>query len=463
MASRKVLGNDPIKRKAAVRAPSAGPPPPKKKRAARGQIAEDKEPATLPSRRPSRSSEPRAEAPTAPFQPVAHPASPSTTTVFLASEPRPHAESPAITVDPVHHTASPSLVSEVRATVEPTRRSGSGSPQGGLASEALRDSHPTAATSSVEGPLAPSASPEMAAVSPPPSSPMPTEPKAPLSRDLAGSALAAHVAPASLGGAIRGLFHAASALLRPREAARPVDTWGKDIELSRALKPLGELLYERYWRVKTKGIENVPGGSCVLVANHAGALPLDGPILHLALRRERPDLADSRWLLEDQVFSAPLIGPLANRLGAVRATPENAHRLLAEGHPLIVFPEGLAGPGKPFSERYQLQRFGRGGYLKVALRAHVPIVPVAIIGSEESSPLLGTLPLRALGFDRLPITLPPLPARWQIEFGVPIDLSDAPAVPDADPAWIEEKNLMVRERLSAMLAALLEARDGVFE
>lgn len=463
MASRKVLGNNPIKRKAAVRVPSAGPPPPKKRKAARRQIQELQGPAAVPAGGPSRSSKPRAEAPSAPFEPVAHPASPSTTTVFLASEPRPHAESPAITADPMQHTTSPSLVSEVCATVEPTSLSGSGSQEGEPASEAPRDSHPAAVALPVGGALAPAACPETAPVPPPPSSPSSTEPKAPPSRDLAGSALAAHAAPPSLGGAIRGLLHAARLLLRPRETARPVDAWGKDAELARSLKPLGELLYERYWRVKTKGIENVPGGSCVLVANHAGALPLDGPILHLALRRERPELADSRWLLEDQVFSAPLIGPLANRLGAVRASPENAHRLLAEGHPLIVFPEGLSGPGKPFSERYQLQRFGRGGYLKVALRAHVPIVPVAIIGSEESSPLLGTLPLRALGFERLPITLPPLPARWQIEFGAPIDLSNAPTDPDADSAWIDETNLLVRERLSAMLAALLETRDGVFE
>jgi 1-acyl-sn-glycerol-3-phosphate acyltransferase len=251
--------------------------------------------------------------------------------------------------------------------------------------------------------------------------------------------------------------------MNPPRASRPVDSWGKDFELARSLKPLGELLYERYWRVKTKGIENVPSGGCVLVANHAGVLPLDGPVLHLALGRERPDLVESRWLLEEQMFTAPLLGALFNRLGAVRSSPENAHRLLAEGRPVIVFPEGASGPQKPFSERYRLRRFGRGGYLKVALRAHVPVVPVAIVGSEESTPLLGSFPLKALGLDQLPITLPPLPARWQLEFGTPVDLSGAPDDPDGDPSWIEEKNLEVREQLSTMLTGLLEARESVFQ
>jgi 1-acyl-sn-glycerol-3-phosphate acyltransferase len=241
-----------------------------------------------------------------------------------------------------------------------------------------------------------------------------------------------------------------------------VDGWGKDAGLSASLRPLAELLYEKYWRVRTSGIENVPAGACVLVANHAGALPLDGPVLHLALRRERPELAESRWLLEDQVFYAPFVGTLANRLGAVRASPDNAHHLLDEGRPVIVFPEGIHGLSKPFSERYQLRRFGRGGYLKIALRAKVPVIPVAIVGGEESMPLLARLPAGALGLQYLPITLPPLPARWYLAFGQPIDLSEAPHDAEADLAWVEKKNLEVRDRIESMLKDLLAAREGVF-
>jgi 1-acyl-sn-glycerol-3-phosphate acyltransferase len=269
-------------------------------------------------------------------------------------------------------------------------------------------------------------------------------------------------APAT-GGLLRGLTRAVRSALGFASSTTQVDEWGKDAQLSSSLRPLAELLYEKYWRVQTQGIEHVPTGPCVLVANHAGALPLDGPVLHLALRRERPDLLESRWLLEDQVFYAPLFGTLANRLGAVRASPDNAHRLLDEGRPVIVFPEGFHGLSKPFAERYQLRRFGRGGYLKIALRAGVPIIPVAIVGGEESMPLLGKLPGGALGLEYLPVTLPPLPARWHLRFDAPIDLSGAPADPDGDLAWVEAKNLEVRDRIEAMLQELLSSRGGVFQ
>src|SRR5204863_8460715 len=135
-----------------------------------------------------------------------------------------------------------------------------------------------------------------------------------------------------------------------------------------------------YVRVTVEGADRVPAGACIIVANHSGALPLDGPVLHHALKRERSDLPDARWLVEDQIFHAPMLGLLMNRLGAVRAHPENAVRLLEEGRPVIVFPEGFLGISKPFTQRYQLKRFGRGGYVKLALKASVPIVPCAIVG-----------------------------------------------------------------------------------
>jgi 1-acyl-sn-glycerol-3-phosphate acyltransferase len=244
--------------------------------------------------------------------------------------------------------------------------------------------------------------------------------------------------------------------------AAEVDRYGKDTQLATQLRPLGDLLYDKYWRVRVEGAEHLPSGPFIIVANHAGALPLDGPVLHLALRRERPDLAESRWLLEDQIFHAPFVGVLANRLGAVRANPENALRLLGENRPLIVFPEGFHGLSKPFSERYQLRRFGRGGYVKIALRAGVPIVPAAIIGGEESMPLIAKIPGGLFGVEYLPVTLPPLPARWHIRFAEPVSLDGAPSEPEHDLAWIERKNLAVRDQIEGMLTHLLQHRENIF-
>jgi 1-acyl-sn-glycerol-3-phosphate acyltransferase len=241
-----------------------------------------------------------------------------------------------------------------------------------------------------------------------------------------------------------------------------VDAWGKDAALVRSLRPLADTLYSRYFRVHVDGASLIPHGPCVIVANHAGALPLDGPVLHHAIRQERPDLPEARWLLEDQVMHAPIVGVIANRLGAVRASPENALALLAEGRPIIVFPEGFHGLSKPFSERYQLRRFGRGGAVKIAVKARVPIVPAAVIGGEESMPLLARLPGKALGVDYVPLTPPPLPARWSIQFGAPLDFADAPKDAQDDLAWVQRTNEQVRETIRGMLDSLLAARKTVY-
>jgi 1-acyl-sn-glycerol-3-phosphate acyltransferase len=262
--------------------------------------------------------------------------------------------------------------------------------------------------------------------------------------------------------AFKGILNAARVSAGLASRTTTVDRWGKDTQLSTSLRPLAELLYDKYWRVRVEGAEHLPPGPCIIVANHAGALPLDGPVLYLALRRERPDLEEARWLLEDQIFHAPFVGVLANRLGAVRANPENATRLLEERRPLIVFPEGFHGLSKPFGERYQLKRFGRGGYVKIAIRSGVPIVPAAIIGGEESMPLLGKIPGGLFGVEYLPITLPPLPARWHIRFASPISMEGAPAEPEHDLAWVERKNLAVRDQVEAMLLDMLSHRERIF-
>ncbi len=264
-----------------------------------------------------------------------------------------------------------------------------------------------------------------------------------------------------LASAASGLFHAARTALGI-SGANEFDVWGKDLSLTRALEPLSDFLYDRYFRVTVEGADHVPSGASILVANHSGALPLDGPMLQLALRRERADLPDARWLMEDQVFHAPFIGVLANRLGAVRANPENATRLLEEKRPVAVFPEGIQGISKKFGERYKLKRFGRGGYVKLAVRLSVPIVPVAIVGAEESMPLLARVPGGIFGLPYLPITLPPLPAKWHIRFGPPMDLSHAPTNAAEDLAWVAHTNDRTRETIEGMLTSMLRTRTSVF-
>ncbi|MBX7114554.1 MAG: 1-acyl-sn-glycerol-3-phosphate acyltransferase [Myxococcaceae bacterium] len=229
-----------------------------------------------------------------------------------------------------------------------------------------------------------------------------------------------------------------------------------------AIAPTGEFLYERYWRVDVQGAAHIPSGGCVLVANHAGALPLDGPVLQRAVRVQRPDLLRAYWLAEDAVLTAPVMGRLMKRLGAVRAEPAAAMALLAAQHPVIVFPEGLQGLSKPISERYQLKRFGRGGYIKLALRAGVPIVPVAVVGAEESMPLLARLPVQPFGVPYVPLTPVPLPARWHIRFGEPVNLSSAPKGASEDVLFVEKTNDEIRSGIEVTLRQLLDSRGSIF-
>ena len=146
---------------------------------------------------------------------------------------------------------------------------------------------------------------------------------------------------------------------------------------------------------------------------------------------------------------------------ALRASPDSATRLLAEHRPVLIFPEGIQGIGKPFRDRYRLQRFGRGGFVKLALRTGKPILPVAIMGAEETLPLLGKLPGGPLGIPYLPVTGPlPLPAKWRIRIGEPL------AVPseakETDPSVVESMVEATRNTIEHMLRALLGARGGVF-
>ncbi|HEY0095987.1 MAG TPA: 1-acyl-sn-glycerol-3-phosphate acyltransferase, partial [Archangium sp.] len=281
-----------------------------------------------------------------------------------------------------------------------------------------------------------------------------------LAKDMAFQALASERFGKTVGSA-QGLLNATLTGIGVG-GGTAIDEYGKDAALGGVMQPVLDFLYERYWRVSVQGASHVPSGPVLLVANHSGALPFDGPMLQQALSRERPDLQEARWLAEDQVFHAPMLGTLINRLGAVRACPENALRLLDELRPVIVFPEGIQGLSKPFAQRYQLKRFGRGGFVKLALRTGAPIIPVAIVGAEETAPLFGKIPASFLGLSYLPLTPPPLPARWTIRFGDPISMGELPPEAAEDMSQVQRLTERTRESIQGMLQALLKERRSVF-
>ncbi|MDQ1486695.1 MAG: hypothetical protein QOJ62_2388, partial [Actinomycetota bacterium] len=170
-----------------------------------------------------------------------------------------------------------------------------------------------------------------------------------------------------------------------------VDEFGFDAELTETViaAPLRPL-YEKWFRVEVTGMEHVPDkGAALIVANHSGTIALDGAITALSLLDHHPARRHLRMLGADMVFSTPFLGELARKSGNTLACQADAERLLASGELVGVYPEGFKGVGKPFSERYKLQRFGRGGFVASALRTKAPIIPCSIVGAEEIYPMLG--------------------------------------------------------------------------
>ena len=170
-----------------------------------------------------------------------------------------------------------------------------------------------------------------------------------------------------------------------------VDESGLDPEfVSSVFMPLFRPLYQKWFRVQMRGIENVPAsGAALVVANHSGVLPFDALMLQAGLFDEHPQQRNLRVLSADLLYEVPVLSDLARRSGHIRADREQAEQALAAGELVGVFPEGFKGIGKPFSERYRLQRFGRGGFATTARRAGVPIIPCAIVGAEEIYPMIG--------------------------------------------------------------------------
>jgi 1-acyl-sn-glycerol-3-phosphate acyltransferase len=257
-----------------------------------------------------------------------------------------------------------------------------------------------------------------------------------------------------------------------------VDEFGFDPELTdTVLLNLLRPLYRRWFRVEVRGVENIPGtGGALIVANHSGTIALDALMTQVAVHDEHPAHRHLRLLGADFVFSTPLLGELARKGGVTLASNADAERLLSGGELVAVWPEGFKGIGKPFSERYKLQRFGRGGFVSAALKAETPIVPCAIVGAEEIYPIIGQLPslARLLGIPYAPITptwpllgllgLIPLPSKWLIEFCAPV-LADEPSVGPAaadDPMTVFDLTDQVRQTIQQALYSLLVQRRSVF-
>lgn len=255
-----------------------------------------------------------------------------------------------------------------------------------------------------------------------------------------------------------------------------VDDFGFDQELldNVLLAPLRPL-YRNWFRVEARGFEHVPDeGAALIVANHSGTLPLDALMTQVALRDEHPSHRNLRMLGADLVFQTPFVGEIARKAGHTLACNPDAERLLGRGEVVGVWPEGFKGIGKPFAERYRLQRFGRGGFVAAALRAKAPIIPTAIVGAEETYPMIGNLKTlaRLFGLPYFPVTptfpllgplgAVPLPSRWTIEFGEPIPTDHYPDGAADDPMLVFELTDAVREKIQQAIYRLLVQRRSVF-
>jgi len=253
-----------------------------------------------------------------------------------------------------------------------------------------------------------------------------------------------------------------------------VDEYGFDAEVTErfflsAVRPLAE----KWFRVEVRGIENIPTeGGALVVSNHSGTVPMDGMVTMLSVHDRTG--RNLRPLGADLVFRLPIVGELARKGGATLACAEDAQRMLSGGELVGVWPEGFKGIGKPYADRYKLQRFGRGGFVSAAVRTGVPIVPCSVVGAEEIYPLVGNVPAlaRLLGVPYIPITpffpllgplgMVPLPSKWLIEFGEPIRTDSYDEGAADDPMLVFNVTDQVRETIQQTLYSLLMQRRSVF-
>ena len=255
-----------------------------------------------------------------------------------------------------------------------------------------------------------------------------------------------------------------------------VDEFGFDPELTEkvlltAVRPIAE----KYFRLDVRGAEHLPTeGGALVVANHSGVLPWDALMTQVAIHDHTPTQRHLRMLAADLVFVLPGVNELARKAGHTLACNEDAQRLLELGEIVGVWPEGFKGIGKPFADRYKLQRVGRGGFVSSALKAGVPIIPCSIMGAEETYPMIGNAKTlaRLLGLPYVPITptfpwlgplgAVPLPTKWTIQFGEPIPTDSYPPEAADDPMLLFNLTDQVRETVQHTLYRLLVQRRSVF-
>jgi 1-acyl-sn-glycerol-3-phosphate acyltransferase len=266
-------------------------------------------------------------------------------------------------------------------------------------------------------------------------------------------------------------------LIPSTEPERGLDDWGRSQRVFDLMEPLMDFYYRYWFRVDAQGIENVPAeGGALLVSNHSGALPPDAPMIMQAIRHEHARPRPVYMLGEHWFKGYPGVSMLTNKMGLVAAHPANAQRLLGDEQKLaLVFPEGQKGSRKLYWQRYRLRRFGRGGFVRTAIRAGVPIVPVAVVGAEEAMPIFAHVPLlqRLTGLIYFPINhafpqfglaaaLMYLPAKFEIRFLEPIEVS-AYGPDDADDiALVQGIGEEVRSRIQVQLDELLTSRQSVW-
>jgi 1-acyl-sn-glycerol-3-phosphate acyltransferase len=267
------------------------------------------------------------------------------------------------------------------------------------------------------------------------------------------------------------------ALLPATDEERSLDDWGRSERVMSMIEPLLNFYYRYWFRVEAEGMENVPSqGGALLVSNHSGALPPDAPMVMQAIRNEHP-APRSLYMLGEHWFKGyPGIGMLTNKLGLVAAHRENAQRLLHdEGRLAIVFPEGQKGSRKLFWQRYRLRRFGRGGFVRTAIRARVPIVPIAVVGAEEAMPIFAHLRVlqRVSGLIYFPLNhafphfglaagLMYLPAKFKIRFLEPIDMARYEPDVAEDAGEVQSIAEDIRTRIQLELDEMLARRRSVW-
>ncbi|MGI8461105.1 MAG: lysophospholipid acyltransferase family protein [Solirubrobacterales bacterium] len=261
------------------------------------------------------------------------------------------------------------------------------------------------------------------------------------------------------------------------DGERSVDDWGRSERVLSLADPALNFYYRYWFRIETEGIDNVPmEGGALLVSNHSGALPPDAPMIMQAIRNEAPKPRPVYMLGEHWFKGYPGVGMVANKIGLVPAHPANAQRLLGdEGRLALVFPEGQKGSRKVLWQRYRLRRFGRGGFVRTALRARVPIVPIALVGGEEAMPIFAHLRFaqRISGLIYFPLNhaFPHfglaagamyLPAKFRIRFLEPIDLSEYTPDTVEDAAEVQAITERIRGRIQSELDSMLAARKSVW-